>query len=270
MAANGTIQIGPAPLIQAFLMEDVIADRFPEPFIFSHFQKAHRTALIMHPVPAAVAQLVARHEITKMADIVLGGSPWPAEAASAPLDDEDGDGDDENGEEDASDYEQKFHEQVPEIDSVDLKLKRKCHLALLRQFDADDETLSQSVGLPLEEQQGSGELETSLLYLPFFSTGNGVASIEDVNIPLVLPNIDCLEVAAGGGVADLEDENHVGVHFLRNREKSVIQVIGNCLYLRPVPHLEGRLRAVPHKTGIACAIIVAHAVRVNRTEVVLD
>ena len=197
-------------------MEDMIADRFSEPFIFSHFQKADRTALVVHPVPVAIAQLVARHEITKMTDIVLGGSPPPTEAASAPLDDEDGDGDYENDEEDASDYEQKFHEKVPEINSVDLQLKRKRHLPLLRQSDPDDETLSQSVGLPLEQQQRSGELETSLLYLPIFSTRNGVASIEEANIPLVLPNVDCLEIAAGGSVADLEDEYHVGVHFLRN------------------------------------------------------
>ena len=76
----------------------------------------------------------------------------PAKPVSAPLDNQDYDGDDEDEEENTSDNEQKPHKQVPKVNSIDLQLQRKRHLPLLRQFDAEDEALGQSVGLSFEEQ----------------------------------------------------------------------------------------------------------------------
>jgi hypothetical protein len=101
-------------------VKDVIANSLPKPFILSQLKQTDSTTLLMRPVPVALTQLVPRHEVTEMTDIVLL-HPGRPQSTSAPLEDEDGDGDDEDEKENATDDENKFDEKVPEIDSIDLQ-----------------------------------------------------------------------------------------------------------------------------------------------------
>ena len=130
----------------------MVANGLSQPVVLPQLQKTHRTRLLLHSVPVAIAQLEPRHHITKVSDIVLGAIPAPAHPVSAPLDNQDDDGDDEDEEEYSPDNEQKPHKQVPKVNRIDLQLQRKRRLPLLRQFDAQDEALGQSVGLSFEEQ----------------------------------------------------------------------------------------------------------------------
>lgn len=122
MTADGAIQIGLAPFIKAILMKDVIAYGLSKPFILSELEQAHGTSFLMISLPISLLdKLKLGHEVIEMPYIV-SLRPASSGASSSPFEDEDSDGYQKYQQKNASDYEKKFNEKVPEVYQVNLQL----------------------------------------------------------------------------------------------------------------------------------------------------
>ena len=90
-------------------MKDVVADGLAQPVPIAQLQQADSAALVMGSVSVFRVHLVLGHEVIEVADVLLLHRPaQPAQPASPPLEDENGKGQQEDQEEDASENEQKF------------------------------------------------------------------------------------------------------------------------------------------------------------------
>lgn len=97
-------------------MKDVIADGLSQPFILTQLEQAHGTSFLMVGLPICLlGKLELGHEVIEVLYIVSLRPTSPA-ASSPPFEDEDPDGYQKYQQKNATDYEEKFDEEVPEVD----------------------------------------------------------------------------------------------------------------------------------------------------------